>query len=54
MSGLTSASGHFDLVCLLLQKGADLLAGTMDKGGVAASLHGIANPFSQAAAHGHR
>ncbi|XP_051890390.1 ankyrin repeat and BTB/POZ domain-containing protein 3-B-like [Pristis pectinata] len=51
---LAAAAGQFDLVCLLLQKGADLLAGTIDKSGVAASLHGIANPFSQAAAHGHR
>ncbi|XP_078276563.1 ankyrin repeat- and BTB/POZ domain-containing protein 3-like [Rhinoraja longicauda] len=51
---LVAAAGHFDLVCLLLKKGADLLAGTIDKGGVATSLHGIANPFSQAAAHGHR
>ncbi|XP_069797321.1 ankyrin repeat and BTB/POZ domain-containing protein 3-B-like isoform X2 [Narcine bancroftii] len=51
---LAAAAGHFDLVGLLLQRGADLLAGTIDKSGVSASLHGIANPFSQAAAHGHR
>ncbi|XP_072109412.1 ankyrin repeat and BTB/POZ domain-containing protein 3-like isoform X1 [Mobula birostris] len=51
---LAAAAGHFDLICHLLQKGADVLAGTMDKSGVATSMHGIANPFSQAAAHGRR
>ncbi|XP_078402996.1 ankyrin repeat- and BTB/POZ domain-containing protein 3-like [Cetorhinus maximus] len=51
---LAAAAGHLDLVSLLLEKGADLLAGSIGKNGVTASLQGITNPFSQAAAHGHR
>ncbi|XP_067863323.1 ankyrin repeat and BTB/POZ domain-containing protein 3-like [Heptranchias perlo] len=51
---LAAGAGHLDLVSLLLEKGADLLAGTIGKSGVTASLQGITNPFSQAAAHGHR
>ncbi|XP_072419571.1 ankyrin repeat and BTB/POZ domain-containing protein 3-like isoform X1 [Chiloscyllium punctatum] len=51
---LAAAAGHLDLVSLLLAKGADLLAGSTGKNGVTASLQGITNPFSQAAAHGRR
>ncbi|XP_048468195.1 ankyrin repeat and BTB/POZ domain-containing protein BTBD11-like [Rhincodon typus] len=51
---MAAAAGHLDLVSLLLEKGADLLAGSIGKNGVTASLQGITNPFSQAAAHGHR
>uniref|UniRef100_A0A4W3I3L9 Ankyrin repeat and BTB/POZ domain-containing protein BTBD11-like n=1 Tax=Callorhinchus milii TaxID=7868 RepID=A0A4W3I3L9_CALMI len=51
---LAATAGHFELVNLLLEKGADPLAGVLGKSGVTASLQGISNPFSQAAAHGHR
>ncbi|XP_067913061.1 ankyrin repeat and BTB/POZ domain-containing protein 2-like [Heterodontus francisci] len=51
---LAAAAGHLDLVSVLMEKGADPLAGSIGKNGVTASLQGIANPFSQAAAHGHR
>ncbi|XP_078098499.1 ankyrin repeat- and BTB/POZ domain-containing protein 3-like isoform X2 [Mustelus asterias] len=51
---LAATAGHLDLVSLLLEKGCDLLAGSIGKNGVSASLQGITNAFSLAAAHGHR
>ncbi|XP_072336777.1 ankyrin repeat and BTB/POZ domain-containing protein 3-A-like [Scyliorhinus torazame] len=51
---LAATAGHVDLVSMLLEKGADPLAGSIGKSGISASLQGIINPFSQAAAHGHR
>ncbi|MBN3289140.1 BTBBA protein, partial [Polypterus senegalus] len=46
---LASAAGHYNMVCLLMERGADPLAGVSCKG-----TQGASNAFSLAAAHGHR
>lgn len=47
-------AGNFELVSLLLERGADPLIGTMYRNGISTSPQGDMNSFSQAAAHGHR
>ncbi|XP_030646207.1 ankyrin repeat- and BTB/POZ domain-containing protein 3-B isoform X1 [Chanos chanos] len=51
---LASAAGNFELVCLLLERGADPMVGTMYRNGISTAPHGDMNSFSLAAAHGHR
>ncbi|XP_028671750.1 ankyrin repeat and BTB/POZ domain-containing protein 3-B [Erpetoichthys calabaricus] len=51
---LASAAGNFELVNLLLERGADPMIGTMYRNGICAMPHGDMNSYSQAAAHGHR
>uniref|UniRef100_A0A4W3J429 BTB (POZ) domain containing 11b n=1 Tax=Callorhinchus milii TaxID=7868 RepID=A0A4W3J429_CALMI len=51
---LASAAGNFELVTLLLERGAVPMIGTMHKNGFSTTPHGDMNSFSQAAAHGHR
>uniref|UniRef100_A0A8C4MNH3 Ankyrin repeat- and BTB/POZ domain-containing protein 3 n=1 Tax=Equus asinus asinus TaxID=83772 RepID=A0A8C4MNH3_EQUAS len=51
---LAAAVGNFELVSLLLERGADPLIGTMYRNGISTSPQGDMNSFSQAAAHGHR
>lgn len=47
-------AGNFELVSLLLERGADPLIGTMYRNGISTTPQGDMNSFSQAAAHGHR
>ncbi|XP_059702257.1 ankyrin repeat and BTB/POZ domain-containing protein 3 isoform X2 [Haemorhous mexicanus] len=51
---LAAAAGNFELVSLLLERGADPLIGTMYRNGISMTPQGDMNSFSQAAAHGHR
>ncbi|XP_060734175.1 ankyrin repeat and BTB/POZ domain-containing protein 3-B isoform X1 [Tachysurus vachellii] len=51
---LAAAAGNFELVSLLLERGADPLVGTMYRNGISTTPHGEMNSFSLAAAHGHR
>ncbi|XP_069084481.1 ankyrin repeat and BTB/POZ domain-containing protein 3 isoform X1 [Pleurodeles waltl] len=51
---LAAAAGNFELVSLLLERGADPMIGTMYRNGISAAPQGDMNSFSQAAAHGHR
>ncbi|XP_010851760.1 PREDICTED: ankyrin repeat and BTB/POZ domain-containing protein BTBD11 [Bison bison bison] len=51
---LAAAVGNFELVSLLLERGADPLIGTMYRNGISTTPQGDMNSFSQAAAHGHR
>uniref|UniRef100_UPI00398E6A9D ankyrin repeat and BTB/POZ domain-containing protein 3-B n=1 Tax=Pristiophorus japonicus TaxID=55135 RepID=UPI00398E6A9D len=51
---LASAAGNFELVSLLLERGAEPMLGTMCRNGFSITPHGDMSPFSQAAAHGHR
>ncbi|XP_036152832.1 ankyrin repeat and BTB/POZ domain-containing protein BTBD11 isoform X4 [Myotis myotis] len=51
---LAAAVGNFELVSLLLERGADPLIGTMHRNGISTTPQGDMNSFSQAAAHGHR
>ncbi|XP_060779728.1 ankyrin repeat and BTB/POZ domain-containing protein 3-B [Neoarius graeffei] len=51
---LAAAAGNFELVSLLLERGADPLVGTMHRNGISTTPHGEMNSFSLAAAHGHR
>ncbi|XP_061617971.1 ankyrin repeat and BTB/POZ domain-containing protein 3-A-like isoform X2 [Phyllopteryx taeniolatus] len=51
---LASAAGNFELVSLLLERGADPLMGTTCRNGISAAPLGDMNSFSLAAAHGHR
>ncbi|XP_064417430.1 ankyrin repeat and BTB/POZ domain-containing protein 3-B isoform X2 [Latimeria chalumnae] len=51
---LAAAAGNFELVSLLLEKGADPMIGTMYRNGISSAPQGDVNSFSQAAAHGHR
>ncbi|CAH1257296.1 ABTB2 [Branchiostoma lanceolatum] len=52
---LAAAAGHFELVSLLLTKGADPTLGTMPKNSMTpVSSRGNMNCFAQAAANGHR
>lgn len=46
--------GNFELVSLLLERGADPMIGTMYRNGISMTPQGDMNSFSQAAAHGHR
>ncbi|KAM6438116.1 ankyrin repeat- and BTB/POZ domain-containing protein 3 isoform 2-T2 [Liasis olivaceus] len=51
---LAAAAGNFELVSLLLERGADPMVGTMYRNGISMTPQGDMNSFSQAAAHGHR
>ncbi|XP_065495717.1 ankyrin repeat and BTB/POZ domain-containing protein 3 isoform X2 [Caloenas nicobarica] len=50
---LAAAAGNFELVSLLLERGADPMIGTMYRNGISMTPQGDMNSFSQAAAHGH-
>ncbi|XP_062374376.1 ankyrin repeat and BTB/POZ domain-containing protein 3-A isoform X2 [Sardina pilchardus] len=51
---LASAAGNFELVSLLLERGADPFIGTMYRNGITSTPLGDMNSYSLAAAHGHR
>lgn len=51
---LASAAGNFELVSLLLERGADPLIGTTYRNGISSGLLGEMNSYSLAASHGHR
>lgn len=46
--------GNFELVSLLLERGADPMIGTMCRNGISSAPLGDMNSFSLAASHGHR
>lgn len=49
-----SCTGNFELVSLLLERGADPMVGTMFRNGISTAPQGDMNSYSLAAAHGHR
>lgn len=49
-----SHTGNFELVSLLLERGADPMVGTMYRNGISTAPQGDMNSYSLAAAHGHR
>ncbi|XP_077452825.1 ankyrin repeat- and BTB/POZ domain-containing protein 3-B isoform X2 [Stigmatopora argus] len=51
---LAAAAGHFELVSLLLERGADPMLGTVSRNGISVAPQGDMNSYSLAAAHGHR
>lgn len=51
---LAAAAGNFELVSLLLERGADPMIGTLCRNGISSSPLGDMNSYSLAAAHGHR
>uniref|UniRef100_A0A8C6VXW2 BTB (POZ) domain containing 11a n=1 Tax=Nothobranchius furzeri TaxID=105023 RepID=A0A8C6VXW2_NOTFU len=51
---LAAAAGNFELVSLLLERGADPMIGTLCRNGISSAPMGDMNSFSLAASHGHR
>ncbi|KAF7642907.1 hypothetical protein LDENG_00248480 [Lucifuga dentata] len=51
---LAAAAGNFELVSLLLERGADPMIGTMCRNGISSAPLGDMNSYSLAASHGHR
>ncbi|XP_061628523.1 ankyrin repeat and BTB/POZ domain-containing protein 3-B isoform X3 [Phyllopteryx taeniolatus] len=51
---LAAAAGNFELVSLLLERGADPMLGTISRNGISTAPQGDMNSYSLAAAHGHR
>uniref|UniRef100_A0A9J7YRG6 BTB (POZ) domain containing 11b n=1 Tax=Cyprinus carpio carpio TaxID=630221 RepID=A0A9J7YRG6_CYPCA len=51
---LVAAAGNFELVSLLLERGAGPMVGTMYRNGISTAPQGDMNSYSLAAAHGHR
>ncbi|XP_077372761.1 ankyrin repeat- and BTB/POZ domain-containing protein 3-B isoform X1 [Festucalex cinctus] len=51
---LAAAAGNFELVSLLLERGADPMLGTVSRNGISTAPQGDMNSYSLAAAHGHR
>nr|XP_023653572.1 ankyrin repeat and BTB/POZ domain-containing protein BTBD11 isoform X1 [Paramormyrops kingsleyae] len=51
---LASAAGNFELVSLLLERGADPMIGTVSRNGISSTPQGDMNSYSLAASHGHR
>lgn len=51
---LVGPAGNFELVSLLLERGADPMVGTMYRNGISSAPQGDMNSYSLAAAHGHR
>ncbi|XP_066524453.1 ankyrin repeat and BTB/POZ domain-containing protein 3-A isoform X1 [Hoplias malabaricus] len=51
---LASAAGNFELVSLLLERGADPMIGTTYRNGITSAPLGEMNSYCLAAAHGHR
>nr|XP_061812566.1 ankyrin repeat and BTB/POZ domain-containing protein 3-B-like isoform X3 [Nerophis lumbriciformis] len=51
---LAAAAGNFELVSLLLERGADPMLGTVSRNGISVAPQGDMNSYSLAAAHGHR
>ncbi|XP_067906323.1 ankyrin repeat and BTB/POZ domain-containing protein 3-B isoform X2 [Heterodontus francisci] len=51
---LAAAAGNFEIVSLLLERGAEPMIGTMCRNGFSITPHGDMSAYSQAAAHGHR
>ncbi|XP_043565790.1 ankyrin repeat and BTB/POZ domain-containing protein BTBD11-B [Chiloscyllium plagiosum] len=51
---LAAAAGNFELVDILLERGAEPMIGTTCRNGFSVTPHGDMSAYSQAAAHGHR
>lgn len=47
-------TGNFELVSLLLERGADPMIGTTYRNGISSGPMGEMNSYSLAASHGHR
>lgn len=54
ISSSVAFTGNFELVSLLLERGADPMVGTLYRNGISTAPQGDMNSYSLAAAHGHR